>query len=99
MKKKITKQLERIAGKLPTVFRHTSEKHIVTGEEMLRDTEFKEVDGKPILPEERYVLRQPVQIAINHKRAMKKLVKKYGSAGAAAYIQAVNNHAQSNTVN
>lgn len=91
MKKKITKQLEGIAGQLPLIMRNTCEKHIVRGFELMADDR-KEVEGKPIDPKAVYVDRLPVQIAINHKRAMKKLFNKFKGDGVKAYVNAVRIH-------
>lgn len=85
MKKAIAKQIEKVAGTLPLIMRNTCERHIMTGEEVIAEMAFKEIEGKPVLPSERYMIRQPVQIAINHKRAMKKLYKKHGVIGVVAY--------------
>jgi hypothetical protein len=89
MKKAIAKQIAAIAEKMPVVMRNSYERHIVTGQELL-DSERKEVEGKPIDPAAQYIDPFPVQIAINHKRAMKKLYKKYKASGVNGYINAVN---------
>jgi hypothetical protein len=94
MKKKIVKQIEEVAGTLPLVMRNTCEKHIMTGKEMIEDLDWTKIDGKPVLPSERYLVNQPVQIAINHKRKMKKLYQKYDVAGVHGYINAVKNYAE-----
>lgn len=91
MKKKIAKQIESIAGKLPLIMRHTSERHFVKGAELIAD-DLTEVEGKRIDPEAMYINRLPVQIAINHKRAMKKMFKRYKGEGVQGYINAVNNY-------
>lgn len=88
MKKKISKQIENIAGKLPTIMRQTSERHYVKGIDLINDNR-PEVEGKKVNPEDIYVDRYPVQIAINHKRAMKKMFKKYKGEGVQSYINAV----------
>lgn len=97
MKKKLAKQIEGIAGKLPLIMRNTCEKHIVTGAQLIEDG-INEVDGKPVLAEQEYIRNMPVQIAVNHKRAMKKLFKKHKAFGVQAYINAVNKyHLQQNS--
>ena len=98
MKKKISKQIEAIAGKLPLIMRSTTERHFVKGAELIADDQH-EVEGKRVHPEATYVNRLPVQIAINHKRAMKKMFKKYKGAGVQGYINAVRDYQQKQTVN
>ena len=88
MKKAIVKQIAAISQKMPIIMRNSYERHIVTGQELI-DSERTEVSGKPIDPEAKYIDPFPVQIAINHKRAMKKLYKKYHAAGVNGYINAV----------
>lgn len=88
MKKAIVKQIAAISEKLPIVMRHSYERHLVTGQELL-DSERTEVAGKPIDPNAKYIDPFPVQIAINHKRAMKNLYKKHKAAGVNGYINAI----------
>lgn len=49
---------------------------------------FFEKDGKPMLES------IPTEIAINHKRRMKKALKEFGPAGVMAYLKAVGNYMQ-----
>lgn len=91
MKKRITKQLENIAGQLPLIMRHTSERHFVKGSELIADDR-PDIRGVKVIPDAIYVDRLPVQIAINHKRALKKLFKKFKGDGVRAYIDAVRIH-------
>lgn len=95
MKKAIVKQISAISEKMPIIMRSTYEKHIRTGQELIDDNR-TEVEGKPIIPTARYIDPFPVQIAINHKRAMKKIYKKHKAAGVNGYIQAVKNYTSSN---
>ena len=91
MKKKLAKQIEDIAGKMPLIMRSTHEKHIKKGTELLED-DIKELDGKPVDLERLYVVPMPVQIAINHKRTMKRLCKRHKGDRVVAYVNAVNNY-------
>lgn len=91
MKKKISKQLENIAGQLPLIMRSTCERHYVKGQELIDDNR-PDIEGKKIDPKAIYVDKLPVQIAINHKRAMKKLFKKFKGDGVQGYINAVRNY-------
>jgi hypothetical protein len=88
MKKAIVKQIAAISEKMPIVMRDSYERHLVTGQDLLY-SERTNVDGKPIDPKQKYFDPFPVQIAINHKRAMKKLYKKHKAAGVQGYINAV----------
>lgn len=95
MKKKIAKQIGRIAGNLPVIMRNSCEKHIITGQQMIEQgREVTGVNNEPVIPDRVYIDRMPVQIAINHKRAMKKLYAQYGNSGIQSYLNAVNNHQQ-----
>jgi len=62
MNKHINKQLRKLADQLPIYFVQTHEKHIMTGKEILEDTEYKEIDDKPVNPGLKYIVPQPVQI-------------------------------------
>lgn len=93
MKKAIVKQIAAISEKMPVILRNSYEKHIRTGQDLIDDNR-TEIAGKPIIPGARYIDPFPVQIAINHKRAMKKLYKKHKAAGVNGYINAVNNYAK-----
>lgn len=91
MKKAIVKQIAAISEKMPVILRQSYEKHIRTGQELIDDNR-TEIAGKPINPAAKYVDPFPVQIAINHKRAMKKLYKKHKAHGVNGYIAAVKNY-------
>lgn len=95
MKKAIVKQIASIADKMPIILRHTYEKHIRTGQELI-DENRTEIAGRPIIADAKYIDPFPVQIAINHKRGMKKLYKRHKAAGVNAYIAAVKNHSLNN---
>lgn len=89
MKKKISKQIALIAADMPIIMRNTCEKHFMVGADVLQNTEYKEIEGKAILPDKPYIISMPVQVAINHKRAMKKLYKRYKGEGVKAYMDAI----------
>jgi hypothetical protein len=95
MKKNIVKQIRKVAEELPIIMRNTCEKHIMTGAEMIEELELmKTEDNKPVLPSERYLVRQPVLISINHHRKMKKIYKELNVQGLSLYINAVKSHAE-----
>ena len=70
MKKDISRSLELIAKELPLCFNNSVEYHLMTGLEVLQETEYKEVDA-----EKKYLVPMPVQIAINHHSKLKKLYR------------------------
>lgn len=80
------KQLRDLADKMPLVWRFCTEKHIMTQEEL---DEMGYV-GAEKLPDGKYLYRAPVQIAVNHYRALKKAWKKSGFEGAWNYMDKVN---------
>jgi hypothetical protein len=81
------KQLRELAKGMPIVIRNTHEKHIYTKEEL---DEWGYVDAEK-LPDGRYLFNYPVQIAVNHYRALKKAWQKNGFKGASDYIDRINN--------
>jgi hypothetical protein len=91
-KKNKYKGLSKVANQLPVVMRHCSEKHIVSGEQLIKEEDIQKINDKPVDPEKMYVQHYPVMIAINHKRKLKRLVDKYGSAIVPVYAQSVINH-------
>jgi hypothetical protein len=91
MKKKIAKQLEQIAGTMPLIMMNTCERHYVKGSELIEEMR-PEIEGKKVDPETLYVDRLPVQMAINHKRRMKKMFKKFKGEGVQGYIDAVRDY-------
>ena len=72
MKKDISRSLNLIAKELPLCFNSSVEYHVMTGEELLVETEFP---PKGIEPEKKYKVPMPVMIAINHHSKLKKLYK------------------------
>lgn len=89
MNKSINKQLRKVADQLPIYFIQSHEKHIMTGKEILEETEYKEIDGKPINPDEKYIVPQPVQIAFNHYRKIKGIYQKHSFAGVKEYCEKI----------
>jgi hypothetical protein len=81
------KQLRDLAKQMPLVIRNTHEKHIYTKEEL---DEWGYANAHK-LPDGTYVYNYPVQIAVNHYRALKKAWKKNGLKGASDYIDKINN--------
>jgi hypothetical protein len=79
------KDLRDIAAAMPMVIQNTHEKHIYTQEEL---EEWGYVDAEK-LPNGKYLYKYPVQIAINHYRALKKAWKKGGFEHCKRYIQKI----------
>lgn len=89
-KKKLIKQLiAKAAAQAPLYFRHSHEEHILTGEQMIAQGIY-DIDGVKVIPNHVYKNPFPVQIAINHKRKLKKLHKEYGEDVIPVYIEAMN---------
>ena len=86
MNKAVQKQLRAIADRLPIWFVESHENHVMTGQEVLDETEYKEIEGKPIDVTKEYIIAMPVQVAYNHYRYLKKL---YADGG----MNAVNKYA------
>lgn len=80
------KQLKTLADKMPIVWRFCIEKHIMTQQE-LDEMGFV---GAEKLPDGTYMYKAPVQIAVNHLRALKKAWKRSGYEGASNYIDKIN---------
>jgi hypothetical protein len=99
MKKSVAKQLKKVADQLPIYFVQSHEIHVMTGQEILDETEFKEIGGKPINPEEKYAVPMPVQIAFNHHRKLKEIYSKFGLAGVKEYSEKIIAQTLLNTVN
>lgn len=99
MNKSINKQLRKVADQLPIYFIQSHEKHIMTGKEILEETEYKEIDGKPINPDEKYIVPQPVQIAFNHHRKLKEIYNRYKFPGVKEYCEKVIAQSIINNVN
>ncbi|HXS55738.1 MAG TPA: hypothetical protein VN726_06415 [Hanamia sp.] len=82
---KTLKDLRDIAAAMPMVIQNTHEKHLYTQEEL---EEWGYVDAEK-LPDGKYLYKYPVQIAINHYRALKKAWRKSGFNGCMAYVKKV----------
>lgn len=87
-------RLKEEAAKVPIVMRATREKHLYLGKQLLDDGITTTISGAPIKPDELQEYFAPVQIAVNHKRNLKKAVLKYGKEGISAYKEHVLNHHQ-----
>lgn len=66
------KALKIIASQLPSINSASTERHLMTGEEILMLDTITEIDGKPINPEQKYLMRFPVLMVNNHYRRLKK---------------------------
>ena len=86
-KKKKYKLIGQSLGDLPIVMRNCHENHLMQGHEMIKNGE-TEINGEKVEPWKTYVNPFPVQIAVNHKRRLKKLVNKYGNEVIDLYKQA-----------
>ena len=83
---KTQKQLRSLANKMPLVLMNTHEKHIMTKEEL---DEMGYV-GAEQMADGTYLYQSPVQIALNHYRALKKAWIKDGFKGCSNYIDRIN---------
>lgn len=102
MKKRLVKELAKVAAEMPVIFRQSVEKHFVKGSELLeqgitdlpnpRANEFGQPERVPVIAGMTYVQPMPVQIAINHKRKLKNVLKSYGISGVHSYVDAVIKH-------
>jgi len=101
MKKAMAKELRKVASELPIIMRSSKEIHFVKGAELIeqgittvQNPDWKEGDPEvfkelPVDPTKEYVQPIPVQIAMNHHRKLKKVVKSHGLTGVLAYCDAV----------
>lgn len=102
MKKKLAKELRKIAREMPVIMRGSHEVHFVKGHEMLANGVFDIPNpnaGKPgqpdrikVQPDLLYKQPVPVQTAVNHTRKLKKLYKQMGEVGLHGYVDAVIKH-------
>jgi hypothetical protein len=88
-KKKKYKKLLEAAKVNPLVFRQTHEIHRMTGKQLIEEFEITEIDGKPVVHDQIYNYNFPVQIAVNHKRKLRKLVNTYGPEVVPIYQEAM----------
>ncbi len=105
MKKKLARELRKVATEMPVIMRHSNEVHLVKGSEMIANGVYDVPNpraGEPLQPERIKVIPEmsykqpvPVQIAINHTRKLKKLHKQMGYMGLHAYVDAIIKHAAS----
>lgn len=90
LSKNIEKLLQQLAGLLPQVTINSNEKHWVKGSEILSWDTIKEIEGKPINPDEKYLWRYPVISSANHYRRLKNRFKKNGIQGVQEYLEWIN---------
>lgn len=81
-------QINRLANSLPSVEVLTQERHFVYGRELMAQGHTEE-KGETIIPDRMYEQYMPVIIEHNHKRAMKKLYRRYGDTGVIEYFNQV----------
>lgn len=96
--KNIEKLLQQLAGLLPQVTIKSHEKHFVTGKEILEWRTVTEIDGKPIIPEKKYLWNYPVISQANHYRRLKTRFKKKGITGVQEYLEWINGLAKGKKV-
>lgn len=80
-KKSRLKAIKRLADSLPTIKENTLEKRVYTGAEILAWKTVKEIDGKPINPEQKYIFNYPVINVQNNQRRMKRAYLRNGVEG------------------
>lgn len=88
-KNKLYKKLRKIAADLPVIMRSTKEVRFVSGAELIKEMGVTEVDGKPVDVNRLYRYNYPVQIAVNHNRALKTAVNTFGKGVVPHYLNAV----------
>lgn len=88
-KKARLKIIKKLANTLPMVNTITHEDHYLKGSEILEWGTITEINGKKINPEEMYKVSEPVLIARNHQRRMKKAFLKNGADGIGHYLKGV----------
>jgi len=87
-KKKLLKKIRQAADELPVLMRPSHEYQFRPGSALIRENR-DDIDGKPIDPSKVYKDVMPVQIAVNHTRKLKKLVKAYGTEVIPVYAEAM----------
>lgn len=86
--KKVRKQLDNLAKKLPTHHYWAYEYRTVAGDKILEENpDAKLEDGTPIKRGVNYSMRAPVKRERNHKRRLITVFKKDGARGVEQYIQ------------
>lgn len=87
-KKKYLKLIRKATDEMPVLMRPSHEYQLRPGSALIKDNR-DEVEGKPIDPLKNYKDVMPVQIAVNHTRKLKKLVKQYGTKVIPVYAEAM----------
>jgi hypothetical protein len=95
-KKARLKAIKNLAANMPMINEHTNEKHELFGSEILSWGTIKEIDGKPIDPDKKYLYNFPVMMIQNNRRRMKKAFLKGGEEGIKHYLQQTLNVVKSN---
>lgn len=80
------KEIEKLSGILEQVGTLTCEKHWVDGAELIAQGHTHDHNNIPFVIGRKYQQNFPVVMAINHKRIMKKLFKRYGDQGVLQYV-------------
>jgi hypothetical protein len=99
-KNKTLERMYKLAEQLPVIMTRTHEKHIVKGSELWKQgqTRINSVNGEGgevVQPDKEYMVAMPVQIAMNHRRNVRKAYEKDGLDGVYGYVKAVHENAGS----
>jgi hypothetical protein len=80
-KKAKLKAIKRLAGSMALINEQSHEKHEMLGSEILAFGTISEIDGKAIVPTEKYIFNYPVLMIQNNARRMKRAFQRDGAAG------------------
>jgi hypothetical protein len=89
VKKKLKKQIKRLAETIPVVMSHCHEDHYVKGSELIEQGHKELPDGGSIDPEKMYKQKMPVVIARNHENRLKRIYQTHGREGVTHYINEI----------
>jgi hypothetical protein len=88
--KGIKRDLKDLGSKLPIVFYQVKESGRYTGQELILVGLEKDEKGQALIPDKIYLYEQPVQIAVNHYRRMRKAWEMWGYEGVNKYVDKIN---------
>ena len=95
-KKARLKAIKQLANNMAFINEETHEKHEMLGSEILAWGTIKEIDGKPIEPEKKYMYNSPVMIIQNNRRRMKRAFLRNGEQGITELLKQNLNVVQQN---
>jgi hypothetical protein len=87
-KKSSYKAIRKVAAALPQMTRQALVTTKLSGQEVI-DRGVTEVNGKPVLPGQKYVRKAMEAVPVNHETIMKDMYKKHKHSGVQGYINAV----------